>query len=446
MLEELVMKKHGRGSCVRLRNLCLFLIGLILFGKGYFPALGSFPQDTHSSQNPRIQVIARHGESLRATLDGLRLLKLRGTHRERGLAHGFLMAPEIVEMFNRMLPMVQQFFQGKDYQKVLIPLAHRFTWPKRYEGEMAGMLEGIRLALPKKEDRMLKILEREIGTEDLRFLNSFPDFGGFNCSSFSAWGKLTPDGEIAVARNLDFYFGQFSNSIPFCILAQEPAEEGLRTTIDISIAGLMGATTVLNEDGIFCAIHDESGLKAESKSFVSRFLGLRDAVEQARGSHAVEDLCGILRKNPTVFGANVHVAVPLNKEGDEVLPVILEWDGNGKDQGVTIRSVKPGESPCALFCTNHYRSRTTRFTRCERYAKLREAAASHLVEGKFLSPEDMKKILDSVAPSGFVVTLYSVIAWPKTKRMAIALSPAPLTPATKGRWIEFTWEEIFSNL
>ena len=47
---------------------------------------------------PAITVSARYGQSCRGSVGGLPVLVLRGTHSERGEAHGFLGAKEIVKV------------------------------------------------------------------------------------------------------------------------------------------------------------------------------------------------------------------------------------------------------------------------------------------------------------------------------------------------------------
>lgn len=54
---------------------------------------------------PTVEVKVRHGQSWRGTSDGLPVLMLRGTHRERGEAHGKLAGPEIVKSCNQLASM-----------------------------------------------------------------------------------------------------------------------------------------------------------------------------------------------------------------------------------------------------------------------------------------------------------------------------------------------------
>ena len=66
------------------------------------------------------------------------------------------------------------------------------------------MIDGLRAARPKPEDRVLKSPGREITVDDLKAVNCLSDIMGAGCSSFSAWGSLTDDGAPVIGRNLDY--------------------------------------------------------------------------------------------------------------------------------------------------------------------------------------------------------------------------------------------------
>jgi hypothetical protein len=53
------------------------------------------------------------------------------------------------------------------------------------------------------------------------------------------------------------------------------------------------------------------------------------------------------------------------------------------------------------------------------------------------------KMMDSVAENGEVVTYMTVIAFPRDRTMIFAFSPDEGVSATKGEWIEITWDQVF---
>ncbi len=375
-----------------------------------------------------------HGKSVRGTIEGTPTLVLRGTHRERGRDHGFLCAKEIVRLVDAFVPVAATIKPG-GWEKVYVPAARTFAWPKRFEEELAGMLEGIRKALPSKDARTLKSLGREIGLDDLKVMNALSDIFGMGCSSFSAWGELTPDGELLTGRNLDY--ATFPVPLLPVLIGVEPAEEGLKPTLGASFMGMISCGTVMNSEGTFLALHDSGTLPRDStKGFVPRMMTLQGAIEAARGDRAAGDIAEALRKAPVLVGNNVHVSAPAPPAA------VLEWDSNGKDGGVTVRAPKADEFAAGLVCTNHYRARAGPAD-CGRYAKLGSALRKLRSEGKKLDLETAKRMLDSVAVNGASVTYLSIVVHPKARRLVLAYAPERGVSATKGRWVTVEWEKFF---
>ena len=385
-----------------------------------------------------LEIQERHGNSFKGTLDGFPILFLKGTHKERGEAHGRLHASGILWILDEaLIPAMHKLVAGA-WERKYVKESAAFAFPARYEEELAAMMDGIRAAIPAKEGRMLKSLNREISLADLKALNCLSDILGGGCSSFSAWGARTADGAPIVARNLDYY--AFPIAAKALLVAVEPAEKDLKATIDVLMPGFIGVGTAMNSDGAFLALHDERGLQGTAKSgWVPRSLALRTAIEGATGAAAVADVAASLKGLPVRMGNNIHVV------GTRGPTAVLEWDGHSKDGGVTSRGPEGRES---LVCTNHYCLRNIadpgpdsggRFTTVSQGVDV--AAGSD----RKLDLDAAKRILDSVGRSGFVVTHLSYVAWPASRRIAFAVSPQTGVTAGKGRWISFEWKDVFAN-
>jgi hypothetical protein len=368
------------------------------------------------------EVLARHGKSRRGTIDGRPYLVLRGTHRERGLDHGVLAGKEIVRVLSEgMLPLL-----GARWERDFAGAVGRFVWPERFEEELAGMLEGIRKAVPAAE-RRIGPLGREVGLADLKALNALSDLLGTGCSSFAAWGGRTADGKPIVGRNLDY--AAFPVGFAQCVVGVEPAEQDLRPTLGLSMFGLLEAGTTLNRDGVFVALHDEAGLPAaRTEGWIPRFLALRSAVERAGTPDEVVER---LRGSPVRVGNNILAA--------GATALVAEWDGHAKDGGATRRAAA-GES---IVCTNHYLSRAARGggESGGRYASL----AGAIGEDRKIGLDEARAMLARVSKSGANVTHLSAIVWPQSRRLAFAFSPGNGRSAAEGRWTELGWDDVFKN-
>ena len=383
-----------------------------------------------------LEIQERHGKSFRGTIDGFPVLLLRGTHRERGEAHGRLEAAAILSLLDDVLIPSLHKLAPDCWEKKLVKESASFAFPARYEEELSAMLGGLRAALPQSEARMLKSLRREIGLEDLKALNCLSDILGAGCSSFSAWGARTPDGTPIVGRNLDYF--AFPLSSKALLLAVEPSEKTLRATVDVLMPGFIGVGTALNSDGAFLALHDERGLPGPaSANWVPRSLALRTAIETATGAHAVSDIEAALQGVPVRIGNNVHVC------GSAGPGAVLEWDGNAKDRGVTVRGPEGLES---LVCTNHYCAREKSDGGPDsggRFATVSRGLEAMASAGRKIDLDIAKKLLQTVGRSGALVTHLSYVAWPAARRWAFSVSPQTGISASKGRWIALEWKDVF---
>lgn len=386
----------------------------------------------------KLDIQERHGRSFRGTLDGFPILMLKGTHRERGEAHGRLEAKAIVGLLNEAIIPTLAKFAPDAWEKKLLKETEGFLFPARYDEELAAMLDGIRAAIPDKEGRRLTSLNREISIGDLKALNCLSDILGAGCSSFAAWGSRTGDGTPIVGRNLDYY--AFPLSSKSMLIAIEPAEKDLKATVDVLMPGFIGVGTAMNSEGAVLALHDEKGLPgAATSAWVPRSLTLRTAIETATGAGAAKDVAAALRGVPVRVGNNILVC------GVAGPSAVLEWDGNAKDGGVTSRGPEGGET---LVCTNHYclREKTDGGPDSGgRFATVSRGLETLASNERKVDLAAAKKLLDSVGRSGAVVTHLSYVAWPAARRFTFSVSPQTGVTAAKGRWIALEWKDVFAN-
>ncbi len=384
----------------------------------------------------KVEIIERHGKSYLGTIDGFPLLMLRGTQRERGEAHGRLGAATILAMLDEaIIPSIERRAAGA-WERDYVKESARFAFPPRFEEELAAMIDGIRAARPKPEDRVLKSLGRELGVGDLKAVNCLSDIMGAGCSSFSAWGSRTADGAPVIGRNLDYF--AFPLASKTTLLATEPAEKDLKATVDVLLPGFIGVGTAMNAEGIFLALHDERGLSGGARtSWVPRSVALRAALE---GATAVKDVAASLKGVPVRVGNNVHVCGPTGPAA------VLEWDGNAKDGGITSRG--PEGKAELLICTNHYCARRKADAGGDsggRYASIAKGLEALGAAGRKLDLDSSRKLLEGVGRDGGLVTHLAIVAWPASRRWTFSVSPQTGVSAHKGRWIALEWKDVFAN-
>ncbi|MCW8130715.1 MAG: hypothetical protein KIS92_10225 [Planctomycetota bacterium] len=391
------------------------------------------------------QVTARHGQSLRGTLHGMPVLVLRGTHRERGEAYGFLAARDILNLMEQaFIPLLGLKARDAQAWDKYADIQKKFVWPERYKQALEGMFEGIRLALPDPAQRRLPSLGREVTLRDLYFLNCIYDIKSYSCSSFAAWGSMTADGETLIGRNFDGpKVGTFDYGRLFLLIAEAPAEKDCKATLDIRSFGYLGATTVMNEDGVFASIHEANDRRGyRTEGWTPRILCFRNAIETARAGHAVEDMTAELRRLPVRVGSIVLAGGPARGPGSAG---VLEWDGGALDQGVTVRLADEA-SPEFIACANHFVRRPCLAVGDDtkrRYQCQLDPLARCRADGRKVDVESAKKQLAGAEALGEAFTLFSVVAQPKQRRLHLAISPKTDVSASKGAWFEVKWDDVF---
>src|SRR5262245_42575568 len=185
---------------------------------------------------------------------GVRVLRVWGTPRDMGYAHGFLLASEILEGFESYVVYSPVVGGPRNYESRIVPRVRRqMQFLPEYGAELAGMLEGIRASLG--DAARVPALGRPIDLIDLEVLNTYGDWYQFACSSFSAWGSLTPDGETITARNFDFPPAPILETTQL-LMAYAPADRARKRWVNIAFPGVIGVISGRNEDAVAMFVHD----------------------------------------------------------------------------------------------------------------------------------------------------------------------------------------------
>jgi len=394
------------------------------------------------------EIFKKLGESSRGRFGGLDAMVLTGTYEEIGKAHGVLAGQDILDMLDSMVIPLVNNQKPEAWDSYLIPQSKRFLFPQPYEKEMEGILQGIKEKYPNTIDRTLAVLKREITIDDLRVLNCFIDLSLLMgaCSSFCAWGSLTADGEVICGRNLDERVVPNYKPV-FMIVARKPMEMKRMATIDVSGPGLIGVSTSINEDGVILMGHDEKGLESRvPDKLTPRSIVLREAIETIRSADTPETINKKFEKKTVKSGNNVHIARPCQVA--DWPAVVIEWDANPQDNGVTCRFPDQPRIDSALVCTNHFVKRrseplSSQSNSIDRYRILQDYLSNYKAWRKVIGVTDAVKMMHAVSVSDTSLTYCSVIAFPSKKELHIAVAPKKGKPATLNTWTIVTWDALF---
>ena len=380
---------------------------------------------------PAVEVKAHHGSSWRGTMDGLPVLMLRGTHRERGEAHGKLAGKEIVQSCNQLAGILNKRLPGGWSASII--LAKQFQVPKRYRDELQGMLVGIEQSTT-PEERTIAVLKRQISLDDLILLNTTDVFELFRCSQFSAWGSAAAGGELIVGRNFDY-----PPLLPrenFCLLAVEPAETGLRPTIDALFFGFIGCgISAINDAGMYIAPNSGGPSPREilPKEPIAAGFVLRTWLETAKPTTAVADLTAQVKQH-FALPILLHV-VPSKAELGKQTPIILEFTPSATMPIAVARQPESGAN--SLFVANHHVKNAANLAE-GRCGILKGECEKCLAAGQPIDFAAAKTMLHAARQDS---TLISVVSWPHAGRLRAAIAE-PGKVATESRFYEIDWRTI----
>jgi len=104
-----------------------------------------------------------------------RILNLWGSHYDMGYAHGYLLAPEIVEMIEKYVIEERYGNDAATYNADLTWVGDHYLFdPSTYGAELQGLLDGV---LDRGTDPYLDVLGRNVDLPDLKTLNSIGAYG-----------------------------------------------------------------------------------------------------------------------------------------------------------------------------------------------------------------------------------------------------------------------------
>jgi len=301
-----------------------------------------------------------NGDTL--SVEGKKILKVWGTHYERGYATGYLFGDKIKEISEDYF--IYAFFGGNSYlyESTRTYFLDNFQIEEKYIYETEGMIDGMIEA-----DIVLfsDILSRDIDANDLLLSNAIVDLAAlgdfdmdyeFGCSSLSSWGEntiLDPElsGDLVITRNMDWtpHSALLENHL---LVVHFPAEDDEVNWLSFTFPGLIGGLSSINENGL-CAFMNMGNHNEHPNTYTFHpiFLSMRNGIEiyDYDGDYEIApaDVQAAIEENYQLSGSIIHTA---NHESG----LVIECNNQN---GIVVRddndnTVIPTEH---LAATNHFR-------------------------------------------------------------------------------------------
>ena len=211
------------------------------------------------------------------------ILKIWGSHQERGFAYGYLLGEKISQTFATYSNSISKC----KYRKLrgLIENQNCLEIDEAFLNEAKSMIDGMNKA---------KTNSYHLDHIDLLIINSIFDISGikclsriksFACSSLMSWGEATKgtdlNGASVISRHFDWFNsdGILNNQV---ILIHIPSESNEQPWLNIGIAGQIGVTSAINKSGVSAFLHTApfTALKGSNdKEYTPVMFALRKGIE-----------------------------------------------------------------------------------------------------------------------------------------------------------------------
>jgi hypothetical protein len=376
-----------------------------------------------------------HGEL--DQIDGQRVLRLWGTPREMGFAHGALLRREI-------LALVEGYALGVVPGATLDAAGPLYDGVAKIAPELREEAEGIVAGMQANGGARIEALGRDLSARDLLVLNAMTDLLSIGCSSVSAWGPATADddrlsGAPAIVRNLD-WSDDDDLLRQQLVIAYAPSDPERQEVVSIAFAGYIGCLSCMNEGGVTALFNMGYGdgaadLSTAVQGFAPANLLLRDVMSRrdvdGDGTSTGDDVEAGLRAASHAGSWILHV-VEGRREGVGAPARVLEVEADG----VVRRDPDDALGQDMLGATNHLREKA-RPRACSRWNTIERRTASRTIDRDAMWSLAVDIRLETV--------VHTILAEPETRRLAVWLRGPGDRPHAETKPVVHEWPRLFAR-
>jgi hypothetical protein len=311
------------------------------------------------------------------------VVKVWGTHQERGYALGYLTGDRITDVIvNYVKPEFGIFYSTA---RNIITQGNDLTVPQEYLDEAQAVVDGMNAAGTNTSN--LDRTDVLVGNSFLDVTNLLFMQSGMNCSALMSWNDATTgtdlDGKSVITRHLDWEYSTVLNR-NHIITVHFPTEPGEGKWLLVGFSGMMSVLSGFNPD--FSAFQnmmdDYTGLGQHGKHYMPIWMALRKALEAADyngdGQRNVMDVKSALNDCTNGFADGFLVSsLARSNPADSLVAMVAELAPTAPKH--TYRSSAypdsiPGDN---LYTANYQIARNNMMHFCSRYNGIR----NHIGDG-----------------------------------------------------------------
>lgn len=369
-----------------------------------------------------------------------RVVRVWGTPKEMGFAHGYLLGKDIISEMNADYAQTSED-DRRARDAGMQSLLPTIRVPDRLKEEVQGIYEGLVAAHGGKAPEIAS-LKRPFTVDDLILTNAGDMLRAFGCSGFTVWGDRAGDLGVITTRNFDYSLFTPTTLDTQFILVRQPKDA--KQVALITWPGFIGAVTAINEHGVCAFMHDGTGphINNPKGKYTPVALAMTELLERVTPDNAHADFeTGLKTVTPYPFSYMLRVVSPRVPGKVEIPERVFHIDAQGLGEN------PPGKSTC--ITTNHYITKdgkpvpeANKWT-LTRYKKLEEQSAGPV------TVDSAWKALESVAgEAGRDGTLYSLVVFPEKRSLELAFASlvnGNIKAAPRNEKVKISFDELFAK-
>jgi len=323
------------------------------------------------------------------------VLKVWGSHYQRGYAQGYLLNQRIMNVFHGYYYTMFAFGSPSAYDYFWNWYQQHFSFHPRLYLEAEGLIDGITAS---GTSVYHDGLQRNLAAEDVLLVNAIVDMIQvrnvmrpeepleLGCASLSSWGISTQQdsllaGSAVITRWLDWSSNDALIANPLLVV-HYPSESDEQKWMSFTFPGLLGALSAINESGTAAFLNMGNDYNNPSPFNLSQVLfDIRDGLElndtDQDGVNKAEDVFHSLFAGHHYNGTIIHA---LDEQAGNPNAMVIETSNTNT---VIRRYNQYGNLPGNhLAATNHFRYGGSTIC-CERYSSIQDSLyANHNVTAK----------------------------------------------------------------
>lgn len=213
---------------------------------------------------------------------GIKVIKIWGTHHQRGYALGYLTGEKITEvMVNYVKPQFGGFYE---IARQVIIQGNDIGIPQDYKDEAQGVIEGMNAAGTNPDN--LDQTDILVGNCLLELSKLLTKLEGPGCSALMSWNDATAgtdlEGKSVISRHLDWTYSDIliDNHL---IVVHFPSETDEKKWMLVGFSGMISSLSGLNEDysAFQHVLDDFSGSAVHNVQYLPIWMAIRQSLEAA---------------------------------------------------------------------------------------------------------------------------------------------------------------------